>query len=66
MAGMPKSVVNRANDILSELEAAHRKGDLSKPIGDISASREGIQLSFFQLDDPVLTQIRDEIMNIVV
>ncbi len=64
MAGMPKSVVNRANDILSELEAAHRKGDLSKPIGDISASREGIQLSFFQLDDPVLTQIRDEIMNI--
>ncbi|MCU4176328.1 DNA mismatch repair protein MutS [Carboxylicivirga sp. N1Y90] len=64
MAGMPKSVVKRANDILGELENSNRRGDLSKPIDDISNNREGMQLSFFQLDDPVLTQIRDEILNI--
>ncbi len=63
MAGMPKSVVNRANDILTELEGANRKGNLSKPIGDIGQQREGYQMSIFQLDDPVLKQIRDEIAN---
>jgi DNA mismatch repair protein MutS len=63
MAGMPQSVVNRANDILAELEDTHRKGKLSKPIDDIATKREGMQLSFFQLDDPVLQQIRDEIVN---
>jgi DNA mismatch repair protein MutS len=61
MAGMPKSVVKRANDILGELENSNRKGELSKPMDDISNNREGMQLSFFQLDDPVLKQIRDEI-----
>ncbi len=64
MAGMPKSVVNRANDILSELENSNRKGELTKPMDDISNNREGMQLSFFQLDDPVLTQIRDEILTL--
>ncbi len=61
MAGMPKSVVNRANEILSELEGANRKGNLAKPVSDIGQQREGYQMSIFQLDDPVLKQIRDEI-----
>ena len=64
MAGMPQSIVKRANDILAQLEKNNRKGDISKPINDIAETREGYQLSFFQLDDPVLSQIRDEIKNI--
>ncbi|SMO65718.1 DNA mismatch repair protein MutS [Saccharicrinis carchari] len=63
MAGMPKSVVNRANQILAELEGANRKGGLSKPVNEMGQHREGYQMSFFQLDDPVLKQIRDEIAN---
>lgn len=63
MAGMPKSVVNRANQILAELEGANRKGSLTKPVTDLGQHREGYQMSFFQLDDPVLKQIRDEIAN---
>lgn len=62
MAGMPKSVVKRADEILQELEDAHRNGQLSKPMNDLAQHREGMQLSFFQLDDPVLKQIRDEIV----
>lgn len=61
MAGMPKSVVKRADEILKELEDAHRNGQLSKPMNEVAQHREGMQLSFFQLDDPVLKQIRDEI-----
>ncbi|WP_111443974.1 DNA mismatch repair protein MutS [Breznakibacter xylanolyticus] len=64
MAGMPKSVVKRADAILKELENTHRKGQLSKPTADIAQHREGMQLSFFQLDDPVLKQIRDEISSL--
>jgi DNA mismatch repair protein MutS len=64
MAGMPPSVVRRANEILSELENNHRQGDISKPVGDLAQHREGYQLSFFQLDDPVLQQIRDQIVNL--
>jgi len=63
MAGMPKSVVNRANEILEQLEGANRKGSLSKPVTNLAQQREGYQMSFFQLDDPVLKQIRDEIAN---
>ena len=63
MAGMPQSIVKRANEILAQLETDNRKSGIAKPIGDIAASREGIQMSFFQLDDPVLKQIRDEIKN---
>ncbi len=63
MAGMPKSVVNRANEILEELEGANRKGSLAKPVNDLGQHREGYQMSIFQLDDPVLKQIRDEIAN---
>lgn len=61
MAGMPRSVVKRADAILKELEDTHRKGQLSKPVGELAGHREGLQLSFFQLDDPVLKQIRDSI-----
>jgi DNA mismatch repair protein MutS len=64
MAGMPKSVVSRADEILKELEQSHEKQELAKPIADIAGHREGMQLSIFQLDDPVLKQIRDEILEI--
>lgn len=64
MAGMPKSLVKRSEEILGQLEDTHRKDSLSKPLEGISTDREGMQLSIFQLDDPVLKQIRDEIMNL--
>jgi DNA mismatch repair protein MutS len=64
MAGMPRSVVNRADEILKELEQSHERKELAKPIADLAGHREGMQLSFFQLDDPVLKQIRDEILGI--
>ncbi|HCI55422.1 MAG TPA: DNA mismatch repair protein MutS, partial [Bacteroidales bacterium] len=63
MAGMPGSIIKRASEILSELEHTQNKQGLGKPIDDIINKREGLQLSFFQLDDPVLSQIRDEIMG---
>ncbi|MFC2113423.1 DNA mismatch repair protein MutS [Bacteroidota bacterium] len=64
MAGMPRSVVNRAGEILEELEKSHQKHSLTKPVGDLAVQREGYQTSIFQLDDPVLKQIRDEIQNL--
>jgi DNA mismatch repair protein MutS len=64
MAGMPASVVRRADEILKELELGHEKKELSKPVDEIAGHREGLQLSIFQLDDPVLKQIRDEILEI--
>ena len=64
MAGMPPSVVNRANEILGQLEEANRKDGLAKPLKGMAEQREGFQMSFFQLDDPVLKQIRDEIKNL--
>ncbi len=63
MAGMPRSVVSRADEILKELEQSHEKQELAKPIADLASHREGLQLSIFQLDDPVLKQIRDEILD---
>jgi DNA mismatch repair protein MutS len=64
MAGMPRSVVSRAEDILKELEQGREKKELARPIEGITGHREGLQLSIFQLDDPVLKQIRDEILEI--
>jgi DNA mismatch repair protein MutS len=64
MAGMPRSVVNRADDILKQLEQGSDKKALTKPIAGLADHREGMQLSIFQLDDPVLKQIRDEILGI--
>ncbi|MDE6347225.1 MAG: DNA mismatch repair protein MutS [Bacteroides sp.] len=65
MAGMPKSIVKRANAILKQLETDNRQQGISgKSITEVGESRGGMQLSFFQLDDPVLCQIRDEILNL--
>lgn len=65
MAGMPQSIVKRSEQILKELESDNRKGNgVSKPVSEIAEHREGLQLSFFQLDDPVLEQIRDEIKGL--
>ena len=66
ISGMPKSIVRRANVILKQLEAeSSNMGGVSKPSAQaIGRSREGMQLSFFQLDDPVLCQVRDEILGL--
>ena len=64
MAGMPKSVVKRAEEILKELEKSHEHQSLTKPVNELGTQREGYQMSFFQLEDPVLKQIRDEIKNL--
>ena len=74
MAGMPGSVVKRAGEVLSEMEGAissedaKKKGDskskLAKPVAGLATNREGMQLSIYQLDDPVLKQIRDEIIDL--
>ncbi len=64
MAGMPQSITKRADTILAQMESANRKDEIRKPIRDFVEKREGYQLSFFQLDDPVLSQIRNEIMDL--
>ena len=65
ISGMPKSIVKRANVILKQLEADNASvGTVGKPTAEIAQSREGMQLSFFQLDDPVLSQVRDEILGL--
>ena len=65
IAGMPRSIVRRAGVILRQLEADNAAvGTAGKPTAAIGGSREGMQLSFFQLDDPVLCQIRDEILGL--
>ena len=65
IAGMPRSIVKRANVILKQLENENAQvGTVGKPTAEIANSREGMQLSFFQLDDPVLCQVRDEILGL--
>ena len=65
ISGMPKSIVKRANVILKQLESENASvGSVGKPTAEIAASLEGMQLSFFQLDDPVLCQVRDEILGL--
>ena len=66
IAGMPKSIVKRANTILKQLEQDNSGvGTVGKPSAEaLNKSRDGLQLSFFQLDDPVLSQIRDEILTL--
>ena len=64
MAGMPNSIVKRAGQILEKMEGENRKGQLAKPTKAIANQRDGLQLSFFQLDDPVLSQIRDELLKV--
>ena len=65
IAGMPKSIVKRANVILKQLEQENSGVGVGKPSAEsLNQSRDGVQLSFFQLDDPVLSQIRDEILGL--
>ena len=66
IAGMPRSIVNRANDILKQLEQDNAGvGGAGKPnVQHLDEPKDGVQLSFFQLDDPVLSQIRDEILGL--
>ncbi|MBR3946397.1 MAG: DNA mismatch repair protein MutS [Bacteroidales bacterium] len=68
MAGMPKSIVYRANKILEQLEAdgndVNSNAKVGKHVDTIAQNRDGYQLSFFQLDDPVLSQIKKELMNL--
>ena len=63
MAGMPGSIVKRAADILRQMEADGGEREISRPTAQIAEHREGMQMSFFQLDDPVLSQIRDDILH---
>jgi DNA mismatch repair protein MutS len=64
MAGMPAGIVKRSNEILGQLETDNRKNGIAKPMAQIATQREGYQLNIFQLDDPVLSQIRDEIITL--
>ena len=63
LAGMPRSIVERAEVILRELER-NNSGGVSTPTPGEAAPADGVQLSFFQLDDPVLSQIRDELLHL--
>lgn len=64
MAGMPPSVVKRATEILTDLEKNPQDQKLKKPSAELGKNREGYQLSIFQLDDPVLKQIRDQLLSL--
>lgn len=66
LAGMPQVIVKRADEVLRHLERVNRESDnaMSERLGKISDVPEGFQMSFFQLDDPVLTQLRDRILGL--
>ncbi len=64
LAGMPQSIVKRADEVLLQLESANRKDNITKDLGAVAEQCGGMQLSFFQLDDPVLSQVRDEIRDL--
>jgi DNA mismatch repair protein MutS len=66
LAGMPQSIVRRADEVLVHLEKVNRESDerVTKNLSGVADTAEGVQLSFFQLDDPVLAQLRDEILGI--
>lgn len=64
LAGMPQSIVKRADQILKQMEKENRQNGIAKPTAEIASTRGGVQLSFFQLDDPVLSQVRDEILRV--
>jgi len=64
MAGLPRSIVQRADQILASLEAESKQKGVSRPTKQIAEHREGMQLSFIQLDDPTLCAVRDEILSL--
>ena len=61
---MPKRIVDRATEILKDLERMHRQDGVEGSSQFVDAARQGMQLSFFQLDDPVLEQVRDELKKV--
>ena len=63
LAGMPRSIVKRATAVLEKLESGRDRDEAAKNLGALTESTGGMQLSFFQLDDPVLAQVRDEIIG---
>lgn len=64
LAGLPPAIVTRANEVLHHLESANSKDAAAQCLSEMNeGSGKGVQLSFFQLDDPVLSQVRDEILN---
>ncbi len=63
LAGMPQSIIRRAGEVLSHLEATQQRDDIGHDLSTMADSCGGMQLSFFQLDDPVLSQVRDEIIG---
>lgn len=64
LAGLPQSIVSRANSVLKQPEAANSRDAINQSLSEIAdGSQKGVQLSFFQLDDPVLCQVRDEILS---
>jgi len=66
LAGMPQSIVRRADEVLKHLEKVNRENDerVAHNLSSVADAAEGVQLSFFQLDDPVLVQLRDEILDL--
>ena len=64
MAGMPKKVLERATKMLKVLEESHSKEELERKIETSRNEMEGVQLSFVQLDDPIIEQIKEDILNI--
>ena len=65
LAGMPQSIVRRAEQVLADLEKAGTTAAKGTPKAESDTTQhDGMQLSFFQLDDPVLSQIRDEILHL--
>jgi DNA mismatch repair protein MutS len=64
MAGMPPSIISRSNEILQHLETTNQRSGIAKPVKRIAHEREGYQLSLFQVSDPVLSQISDEIKKL--
>ncbi|MBO7609506.1 MAG: DNA mismatch repair protein MutS [Muribaculaceae bacterium] len=65
LAGMPATIVDRANDVLKQLESNSKNGQaLTRDLDEVATNRSGYQMSIFQLDDPVLEQVRDEILHI--
>jgi DNA mismatch repair protein MutS len=64
LAGIPRSILKRANEILADLEKTHRREDMKERAGNLAGKREGYQMTFYQLDDPVLSEVRKEIEDL--
>lgn len=63
LAGLPPAIISRANEVLRQLESANAKDATAQSLTEMTSGGKSVQLSFFQLDDPVLSQVRDEILK---